>query len=129
SVAVLSLMVAARPVRVHATDPSGPLSARCGVGVYLFGHPNAVVERACHESYEGRALVLGLASAVIVVATAILVFKIATAGHSGPGMGPSRRGFVRLVDSPSRAAVAVLTGVAFVVGAAALRTVAVHLSD
>ena len=100
---VLALPVALcalRPATVERTSGRGIVTAHCGVDAYLFGYPDATIDRACHRVYGGRgALLAGSAAFVALGAGATLHLVLA-------GRGVSRRRLVLLGLSAGSAVVA-----------------------
>src|SRR5581483_6555524 len=117
-VALAVLVIALRPMTVHAVDTRGSLTAHCGIGFYLFGHPNPVVAQACGRTYRGHADVAIAAGLVVVGVTIAQLFAVS-----------ARRPWARWVATPGRAAITALVGAAIVVGGLALRTIPVRTHD
>src|SRR5204862_1814632 len=97
-------------------DDRGVLHAQCGMSYYLFGHPNPAVAQRCHAAYSGHASVAYVALIVVLAATTTIAFA------SWPIL-------TRLVSTPSRAALAALTGAATLIALPALQTTPVQLRD
>jgi hypothetical protein len=119
-------LVALRPVTAHATDSHGPLVAHCGLGYYVFGHPNPVVTQICGTTYAGRATVVLAASIVVVAAMAALFWTCRRA--SAPDSRAVRT-VLSLAGTRGRAALMALAASALAVWLAALRTIPVHGQD
>jgi hypothetical protein len=126
TVALLVGGLALRPVSVTGYDAHGVFVARCGMGYYLFGHPNATIRQSCSGAYAGRASV-AIASAIVLLLLAVVAVGMVQ-------LRSARSSFVRslvLVIHDTRrgaflAAVALASGI---IMGGALRTVPVHLRD
>ena len=145
AVAVVAAVIAASPVTVYSSDASGPYRARCGLGYYIGGYPTAGIAQTCHAAYSAHAAVFSLsvaAALVSVVSVVGLAVADRYAGADSRAASGSSTGSLSLPwvvrpvrwlrrqwSTPARAAVTTLAGLAVAVGALALRTVSVPLSD
>lgn len=81
--------VAVWPVSVQLQDQAGPVTAQCGVGYALSGHPNEVVERACQQAYGGRTALL-IVCLVLAVAALALALTVTTPQSPSTEVIPER---------------------------------------
>ena len=125
SAAMVSVL-ALRPVTGHAADVHGPLVAHCGLGYFVFGHPNPVVRQVCGAAYSGRATVLLAVGVVLVTVAGALAW---TCRRSSAPTSRAVRTAVKLTGTRGRAALLALAGSALVVWLASLRTVPIRGQD
>jgi hypothetical protein len=99
-------VAALQPVTATGVDTTGAFRARCGVSIYLFGHPSAGVEATCRSAYAGHAVALFAAVGGMLAALVVLAFLLARpSGEQGAG-DDERTGWRALVATPGRASAA-----------------------
>lgn len=113
AVAALVLAITAVPVRVHASDAQGALSASCGLDVTVIGNPDGTAETACRHALAGRSAAFLLASIVVLLGLVVA---------AGPAIAARLR-------TPRRAGLAAVAAAAAVVLLLCLRTVPVQIPD
>ena len=129
---VVAVAAAATPASVTVTAAGLKERARCGLDVYVFGHPDHAVASACRTAEVSRMVVFLPAALVVVaglVAAAALALRPrrATAGGAPAGRSPAGRWAALLEGLPAPAFSLPLGILAVVAGASALRPADVHL--
>jgi hypothetical protein len=123
SLAVISA-VALMPVTIHTRDARGPLTFKCGLQYFAFGHKSLAVQQTCRDAYSGRATVFTASTvALLVTVVALVVLLRRPAVLQGSAKSHS------LCASAGRAALSTAAGVFLLVTLASLVPVRIHAVD